>query len=311
MAKSRKKIPKEIEAEILFRNNRTCCICRDSTKGVQIHHIDENPSNNEESNLAVVCVDHQDEIHKLGGITKGISPILVKKFKSSWELEVRKSRTREHTPLKSELGIEKTLFEFEIRKSAYEILALEDSDIKAITQRLNFLFNLYLMEDYTEQILEALRDIVVIVAMSDKNKSCLIADNIIKYSSHLVGPENVKIRKEDPHNLETTIETIGTIGEFSASFNRSYKVIKSVLKVFEDIWNRLIWYDLEGHALMVLDKLDDILSGCEIPTIDEKPFDSGIVPITNSFKRLKTVTIEQRPKWGKVLARLDRHFVEK
>ncbi|NQE44454.1 hypothetical protein C5S31_00345, partial [ANME-1 cluster archaeon GoMg2] len=64
MTKYRKKIPQKIEAEILFHNDRTCCICKDSNKGVQIHHIDGDPGNNIPSNLAVVCTDCHDKIHK-------------------------------------------------------------------------------------------------------------------------------------------------------------------------------------------------------------------------------------------------------
>lgn len=85
-AKNRKKIPHEIEAEILYINDRTCCICKHSTKGAQIHHIDGNPDNNDPNNLAVVCTEHHDEIHKSGGFTKGISPTLLKKYKRNWEL---------------------------------------------------------------------------------------------------------------------------------------------------------------------------------------------------------------------------------
>ena len=59
MTKKRIKIPPKTEAEILFINDRTCCICRDKSKGVQIHHIDGDPSNNATENLAVVCTEDQ------------------------------------------------------------------------------------------------------------------------------------------------------------------------------------------------------------------------------------------------------------
>jgi hypothetical protein len=150
MAKDRKKIPRKIEAEILFRNDRTCCICRDSKKGVQIHHIDENPDNNIPSNLAVVCTDDHNKIHKWGGITKGISPILLKRYKLDWESTIRERRTQQLDPLKSSIGIEKILFEFEIRKAAYEIVASGDNNISEINQRLDFLDTLHMLEGYTE-----------------------------------------------------------------------------------------------------------------------------------------------------------------
>ena len=169
MTKYRKNIPQKIEAEVLFLNDRTCCICKDSNKGVQIHHIDGDPGNNIPSNLAVVCTDHHDEIHKRGGITKGISPTLLKKYKLEWESTVRRQHTQQLDPLKSSTGVEKVLFEFEIRKAAYEIVAFGDNDISEINQRLNFLDTLHTLEDYTEQILRALNHIDLMV-WADENK---------------------------------------------------------------------------------------------------------------------------------------------
>lgn len=306
MAKNRKKIPHEIEAEILFINDRTCCICRDSTKGVQIHHIDENRDNNDLNNLAVVCPEHQDEIHKSGGITKGISPTLVKKYKRNWELTVRRQRTQQHYPLKSSLGIENTLFKFEIRKTTYEILALKDNDIEGINQRLDFLYNLHTFEDYTEQILRDLDNVVIMPALFNKNKACIIADKIHEFFFGLAGPENVKIKKKDIDNLEIAITLIGHIGYFSAIFKKSLKVIKSASKAFENIWDILIWYNLESHALIVLDKLDEISRACKNDLTCEKPLTSGIDELSKLRKKLKTITLEEQPKWKKVLARLNK-----
>jgi len=306
MAKYRKKVPHDIEAEILFINDRTCCVCRDPMKGVQIHHIDGNPNNNNLSNLAVVCTNHHDEIHKSGGITKGISPTLLKKYKRNWELTVRTRRTHKYGPLKSSLGIEKTLFKFEIRKTAYEMVALKDSDIDGINQRLDFLHTLYLLEGYTDQILRDLDHVIVMPALSDENKACLIANKIYEFFYHLVGPERVKIKKKDIGNLELAIKMIGKIGHFSAEFNKNFKVIKSVSMAFENIWDILIWYDLESHALTVLNQLDEISRACETVFEDEEPLTSGINELFKLRKKLKTITTEEQPEWKKVLAKLNK-----
>ncbi len=39
-------IPDAIAAAVLFASDRTCCVCRVKGKPVQIHHLDEDPSNN-------------------------------------------------------------------------------------------------------------------------------------------------------------------------------------------------------------------------------------------------------------------------
>ncbi|MFB0533400.1 MAG: HNH endonuclease signature motif containing protein [Anaerolineae bacterium] len=307
MAKRRKKIPRNIEAEILFLNDKTCCICRDSTKGVQIHHIDGNPNNNDLSNLAVVCTEHHDEIHKSGRITKGISPTLLRKYKRSWELAVRNRRAQQHGPLRSPLGIESTLFEFEIRRIVYEIVSLQDSDIAGINQRLDFLHTLYLLEGYTEQILRDLDHIHVMLS-SEQNKACLISKKVPEFFYHLVGPEKVEVKEKDIDNLEIAIQIVGTIGSFAAEFNKSVKIIKSVSNAFENIWNILIWYDLESLALAILDRIDEISKGCKIVYEDEAPLVLGISELSNLCEQLKAITDEEQPEWNKVLTKLEKQI---
>jgi hypothetical protein len=46
--------PVELVAEVLFRADRTCCVCRIRNKPVQTHHSDDDPSNNSPGNLAVL-----------------------------------------------------------------------------------------------------------------------------------------------------------------------------------------------------------------------------------------------------------------
>lgn len=308
MAKRRKKIRSEIETEILFNSDKTCCICKDPNKGGQIHHIDEDPGNNDPSNLIVVCTHHHDEIHKKSTITKGFSPNLLRKYKRIWEQTVREKRPQGHDPLRSPSGIEKTLFEFEIRRVAYEIVALSDDDIDEINQRLDFLHTIYLLEDlheYTKQILDNLSQIAIVTGLKGGNKCCLIVDKTYDFFLHLPGREEFEIPKEDIDNLATAIRIIGIIGQFSAEFGRDTEVVKSVTRAFGSIWDILIWYDLGSHALFILDEIDEILEGCEYVYEDEEPLVSGIKEISKLHKKLKEVTIAERPDWGEVIEKLN------
>lgn len=63
-------IPPEIAAKVLVAHDRTCCVCQERGKRVQIHHIDENNSNNGEANLAVLCFDCHDLTMIKGGFRK-------------------------------------------------------------------------------------------------------------------------------------------------------------------------------------------------------------------------------------------------
>jgi hypothetical protein len=46
MPKERINIPIDLATEVIFASDRTCCVCEVRGKAIQIHHIDENPSNN-------------------------------------------------------------------------------------------------------------------------------------------------------------------------------------------------------------------------------------------------------------------------
>ncbi|MEQ8314750.1 MAG: HNH endonuclease signature motif containing protein [Gammaproteobacteria bacterium] len=76
-------IPQKIVSELLVANRHACCVCQ--TKGVQIHHIDENASNNDFSNLAALCLDCHDRATMTAGLTKKLRAPEVSKFKEQWE----------------------------------------------------------------------------------------------------------------------------------------------------------------------------------------------------------------------------------
>jgi len=74
----RKKIPSDIEAEVLLRSGRRCCLCyglqRDfSTKQGQIAHIDHDPSNCSARNLVFLCLFHHDAFDSVPRQSKRIT----------------------------------------------------------------------------------------------------------------------------------------------------------------------------------------------------------------------------------------------
>lgn len=60
-------MPEDVSAQVQFMANRTCCVCREPGKAVQIHHLDEDPSNNSLDNLAVLCLQHHNDTQLKGG----------------------------------------------------------------------------------------------------------------------------------------------------------------------------------------------------------------------------------------------------
>ncbi len=63
---ARRATPEPVEAEVLIRSRRRCCLCfglfsdRLFKRG-QIAHLDRDSSNNRPENLAFLCFDHHDE----------------------------------------------------------------------------------------------------------------------------------------------------------------------------------------------------------------------------------------------------------
>ncbi len=84
MAKIRIPIPADIAAEVMFNSDSTCCICRERGKAVQIHHIDEDPSNNSLDNLSVLCLHCHNDTQVKGGFGRKLNAPLVTKYRDEW-----------------------------------------------------------------------------------------------------------------------------------------------------------------------------------------------------------------------------------
>lgn len=88
MKKSRIKIPRPLGLQVLYASARTCCVCRVPRKPVEIHHIDQNPSNNVEPNLVVICRNCHDEAHTKHSMSNNLSVGHLKHAKKTWLSEV-------------------------------------------------------------------------------------------------------------------------------------------------------------------------------------------------------------------------------
>lgn len=92
--KTRTPIPEEIAASVLFGSDRTCCVCQTPGKPTQIHHVDEDPSNNDEANLCVLCLLCHDDTQVKGGFGRKLNAALVSQYRDNWCERVRKRRER-------------------------------------------------------------------------------------------------------------------------------------------------------------------------------------------------------------------------
>jgi hypothetical protein len=84
MAKARTDIPRDIAARVLFESDRTCCVCRERGKPVQIHHVDEDPENHVPENLSVLCFDCHHLTQLSGGFDRKLDAHQVLQYRADW-----------------------------------------------------------------------------------------------------------------------------------------------------------------------------------------------------------------------------------
>jgi hypothetical protein len=92
-------IPPKQKTRLLENNAYSCCICKKKNIGFNFHHIDGNHSNNEDSNIAVLCVEEHDKHHRPQKYTKSshleLSAECIKEKKLKWEQFVSEAKKEE------------------------------------------------------------------------------------------------------------------------------------------------------------------------------------------------------------------------
>ncbi len=86
--KEKRYIPNENEIEILFRNDHSCCMCQEGKKEIkriQIHHINENRSDYNLDNLAVLCDICHNRLKDKLWMGRKFYEEEVKRYKKLWE----------------------------------------------------------------------------------------------------------------------------------------------------------------------------------------------------------------------------------
>lgn len=81
-------IPNDIAARVLFYSDRTCCVCRQKGRPVQVHHLNEDPNDHGLENLAVLCLMCHGETHSYGGFCRRLDAAQIALFRDEWVSEV-------------------------------------------------------------------------------------------------------------------------------------------------------------------------------------------------------------------------------
>lgn len=145
-------IPPEIAARVQFLSDRTCCVCRKKGKPIQLHHIDDAPSNNEIANLCVLCFDCHRETQISGGFDRKLDADQITLYRDNWHKIVSQLRA----PI-DDLGLSPPLTEevpLEEITSLIEIY-LNNGDWESLAKYYHYLGNNDLRNKYIEKAVES------------------------------------------------------------------------------------------------------------------------------------------------------------
>jgi len=84
--KVRRPARKAIEADVVFRCRRRCCLCfflddlKNHRRG-QIAHLNHNPSDSRFENLVFICLEHHDQYDSKSSQSKGLSIVEVRRYR--------------------------------------------------------------------------------------------------------------------------------------------------------------------------------------------------------------------------------------
>lgn len=95
----RKKLTDPEKSNLLVLNAGVCCVCKAKGVGVNFHHIDHDPSNNDPSNIAILCVEDHDAHHRPNAYSKpkhtDLGEDKIRVYKEEWETFVADAK-KEH-----------------------------------------------------------------------------------------------------------------------------------------------------------------------------------------------------------------------
>jgi hypothetical protein len=289
VAKRRIKIPKQIEASVLFDNDHTCCICMDRGKDVQINHIDEDPGNNNAGNLAVLCLDCHSKVTGTRGLGKKYSELEVKKYKRHWEYVIRKRRklaTDTHLPARK---TEREILRLEIKKNVYTLTATQN--LTRAREILDLLDTFTILEGNESYVLRQLSDVAPFL----RNNAALVAEYVPHYYWGLPGPGDVKIRRHDTQDLEDGIELLRWIAELG-TFGAGSGQIKASLRALYDLFQTANSYKLDRLTSRIVSNLRKLKKELRKPIGLSKIEASQAIAWTDSYLAKITNDIQHSTK---------------
>lgn len=289
---SRRKIPTDVEDEVLFRENHTCAICRDRNKDVQIHHIDGDNMHSEPENLVVLCLDCHSKVTGSRGLGKSFKSGEVKRYKRSWERYVEEIR-KIHQPV---MEYNQELI------SQIDILICEILSLPPNSPRINVIFNLiYELQMWRgekrlrKKILEGFEHLAIMAGLSEEGITAKRLSQITwELCWHFVGPEDIPMDSEDLQYVLDCIDVLKTLGSFTCKFTSRKRVITEVCESAVNFFEIGCWYNKKRIVNKVLSSFNSFVKSC---FENDKLFEAGLQVIKRYTEKLGQILEENELSW--------------
>ena len=283
-SKRRRAVDQETVDELMFRNRHTCCICRDSSKHVQVHHIDGDSSNSHIDNLAVLCLDCHSRVSSDEGLGRRFTTGEVRKYKREWEsLNLSKLEAK---PKIDE--VQAAILRADISRLMVEAISLSDAQRRLEALEQIETYSIYL--GMQEEALEAMTTILVGSVWGDAKITAACAERMHHLFWGLAGPEHVAIKARDEAILKKAINDLEWIGERATEYMRSTDVMRGLCTSILYLYGIVAAYSKSELGMALLSVVEKTLQACTLETEFTGHWDEGIRSILTLLSSLQETT---------------------
>jgi len=294
MKKTRLPVPAGVADEVLYRNDHTCCICNVPRKHVQIHHLDEDPTNFSIANLAVVCLDCHSLVTGTQGLGRRYSAGEVRRYKRAWEQVVLYRRSKYKPPNRA---LQRELIG-QIDLIICQILSVPDDARRK--ELLEIIYNLHLWRGTAQidrQIVEGLGHLAVMSGLSMPGLAKQLAVYVWQMCWHFVGPHQVKMDRSDTSLVVRCADVIESLASYNCLMQQHLGVLKTTLGTAENLFDVALWYKNEQIAMAVLKIYKEALNASQSGEPEEFP--RGASTLRRSAKVVALKLKKSGTKWPK------------
>ncbi len=251
----REAVSAEMAAQILFLSDRTCCVCRVKGKPVQIHHIDDDPSNNVRNNLAVLCLDCHTDTQIRGGFSRKLDDDQVTLYRDDWQRRVARQRAGHQMPGETN---EERSYDLELTTSLAEIYR-ENGEFELLAMFYDSIGNDELRDKYVELAIkkdphdETISDLRILQGRPEKIPAEIIDREMRSYTENKDWSQRARFLKglgryqeAAQDYVQTALESLEDGTFFGAAFYLKELVAEGII---EELFKLALQKATKEHSL--------------------------------------------------------------